>query len=99
MSLFDTSSPLGSYGRRSTPIEPCDPHVDHPAERARLMGKAAQVLDLLRAGEQTNLELARAVGHRFGGRISDLRAAGYVIKCVEHNRATGHAVYRLVSEP
>lgn len=94
--LFDMTDPIGSYGQR---IEPCDPHVDHPAERARLSGKAALVLDLLREGERSNVELARAAGHRFGGRISDLRAAGYVIKCVEHNRATGHAVYRLEREP
>ena len=48
--LFDLGEPIGSYGRRSNPIEPCDPHVDHPAERRRLSGKAAEVLALLRTG-------------------------------------------------
>jgi hypothetical protein len=80
-------------------IEPCDPRVTQPVKRRRLQGKARQVLALLRDGDRTNRELVDAVGHRFGGRISDLRKRGFVILCLNENHATGEATYRLIASP
>lgn len=82
MSLFDTR-PLGidAYGRPITddpaPVARCNPTVAE-ADVPRLSVQHHRILALLRQGPATNVELS-AIGQRFGGRIHELRRAGYAI--------------------
>ncbi len=61
------------------PVAPRDPHVQ-PQDRPRLRGQNAAILKRLRRGPATNRELA-AFALNYRARVSDLRAAGYVIQC------------------
>lgn len=64
-------------GPMELPIEPCDPGV-RPGDRPRLSRQCEEILDALRGGPKLNVELA-AISLKYSGRISDCRAAGYVI--------------------
>jgi hypothetical protein len=66
----------------------------HLAEAPRLSRQCKLILERLQEGRASNSELAqRAL--KYTGRISDLRAAGYVIEVVERNRDTGLTWYEL----
>jgi hypothetical protein len=77
LSLFDAQSPP-TRTLDPTPT-PCDPNAS-PGDRPRLTGQNATILALLRMGSCTNVELNR-ISLKYTSRISDLRAAGYRIKC------------------
>lgn len=47
----------------------------------RLTGQNAAILARLTRGPVTNAELARDYSLKYTSRLSDLRAAGYAIKC------------------
>ena len=85
LSLFDAS------GVPASPPPPRDPHVQ-PQDERRLSGQNAVILDLLRQGSCTNVELAR-VSLKYTSRISDLRAAGHTVVCERHKG--GVTIYRL----
>jgi hypothetical protein len=74
-------------------IVPRDPHV-HAAAAPRLKGQNAETLERLRAGRATNKELA-GIALKYTSRLSDLRAAGYDVRCVRQDRVSGVAVYAL----
>lgn len=65
------------------------------ADVPRVGKQARTILDLLRAGPRTNVELSQ-VGMRFGARIHELRAAGHDIVTVPFSDGTGRVTYRLV---
>ncbi len=58
---------------------PIDPNV-RPADTDRLTGQNAAILERLRTGPATNVELA-AISLKYTSRISDLRANGHSIVC------------------
>jgi hypothetical protein len=58
---------------------PTDPNVDQ-RDVPRLSRQCRVILAMLREGPQTNDALSR-VARKYTGRVSDLRAAGYRIKC------------------
>lgn len=91
-SLFSETAP-------EAPAIPVNASV-HPAEAPRLSNQCRLILERLRAngGRATNRELAD-VSLKYTGRISDLRAAGYVITVVERNHETGLNVYALKGDP
>ncbi len=64
-------------------------------EAKRLGGQCAAILARLREGPATNRELAN-ISLKYTGRLSDLRAAGYVIECVKQDHETGLTFYKLV---
>ena len=70
---------LSLFDPRPTAPLPCDPHVQQQ-DRPRLTGQNAEILFMLRQRPHTNDELA-AVARKYTSRISDLRAAGYTIRC------------------
>lgn len=72
-----------------TPV--IDPHV-RPADRPRLSGQNAAILNELRKGPKTNSALS-VLSLKYTSRISDLRAAGYTITC--ERRPGGLTVYTL----
>jgi hypothetical protein len=78
------------------PIEPRDPSVE-PVARPRLGRQSLAVLERLREGPATNVELA-SISHRFGGRLYDLRRAGCVI-ATQQDHPSGIAIYTLKHEP
>ena len=70
-------------------------------DRRRLKGAVLRVLERLRQGPATNLELAdqRVGGLRAAARVHDLKLAGYVITS-HHQAGEGPLwLYTLVSEP
>ena len=69
-----------------------------PAEAARLSGQCKTILERLRQGRMTNKELS-AISLKYTGRISDLRAAGYTVKCISRDHDSGVTVYELLGEP
>ena len=71
-----------------------DSHVTHPEEQSRLQTQSARILRRLESGPATNFELS-AIALRFGARIQDLRKAGYRIRIIERDHATGKVVYQL----
>ena len=75
--------------------DPGPPRVSDPQERARLSRQAREILRLLEAGPCTNVELAR-VALKYTGRISEIRQAGYDVRCVSVNRSLGLTRYELV---
>lgn len=80
MSLFDTTDRRGAYGQRvedPPPVATCNPTVQE-ADIPRLGRQHHAILAMLRKGPATNVELS-AIGQRFGGRIHELRQAGYAI--------------------
>ena len=68
-----------------------DRHVP-PADVPRLTGQNAAILAQLQHGPATNAMLAR-LSLKYTSRISDLRAAGYRIKCERMDR--GLTIYTL----
>lgn len=76
-----------------------DPKTSHLAEqhlnRARRGSQKQNILDRLRGGPATNVELA-GICLKYTGRISDLRKDGYDVVC--EVRADGVSVYRLGGE-
>lgn len=76
-----------------TVIGPCDPSVT-PAEAPRLSRQCQAILERLRRGRASNRELA-TLALKYTGRCSDLRAAGYDVRVVEENKASGLHVYAL----
>jgi hypothetical protein len=79
------------------PIEPRDPSVE-PVARPRLGRQSLAVLERLREGPASNVELA-SISHRFGGRLYDLRRAGCTVVIDSNDHASGVVVYRLAHEP
>ena len=72
-------------------VAPCDPNIDD-RDVVRVGTQAAQILRLLQCRPATNLELS-GISLKYTGRISDLRAAGYTIKC--HREHGGLTTYTL----
>jgi hypothetical protein len=60
----------------------------------RLTKQCLTILDLLRGGRQTNARLCR-VGLNYRARVSELRQAGYDVRNVDHNHASGESWYAL----
>jgi hypothetical protein len=65
-------------------------------ETARRSAALDRILDRLEQGPATNIEL-NAIAFRFGARIFELRAAGYVIQREQLGR--GKFLYTLISRP
>lgn len=101
MSLFDLTPPrTGPYGERieapePRPIAPLNSTVD-PYDDKRLSDQQQFILDSLRQGPMTNVELSR-IGLRFGARLKELRDAGYRISKEQTDR--GLWTYTLEAEP
>jgi hypothetical protein len=72
-----------------------DTHVLDKVEQVRLSGQSLRILERLQSGPATNRELAE-ISLKYTGRISDLRKAGYDVRVVEQDRATGRTLYALV---
>jgi hypothetical protein len=70
---------LSLFDPRPASPPPSDPHVA-TGDTKRLTGQNASILAVLQAGSATNVMLAR-ISLKYTSRISDLRAAGYRIKC------------------
>jgi hypothetical protein len=81
LSLFDPQPTLS----------PRDPNTD-PQDEQRLTGQNKLVLDALKDGPKTNQQLA-FFSLKYTSRISDLRAAGYVVEC--ERLQGGLTLYRL----
>ena len=64
------------------------------ASLPRLSRQCAAILARLEQGPATNDELSR-IARKYTGRISDLRHAGYDVRCTSQDRTTGLAVYEL----
>ena len=64
------------------------------AMRPRLSRQCEELLAMLRRGDLSNDQMAR-VARKYTSRISELRQAGYDVRPVSHNHATGLVVYRL----
>lgn len=76
------------------------PRGGPPEERERLGGQQMLIVERLRRGPATNDELMMICRSRnLTARISTLRKNGVVIECFDHDRRTGVAWYRLISEP
>ena len=106
--LFDVQNPA-TYPKL---IEVCiqqvpvagreDPETSHEAAKILILSgrrnrQMAGILARLREGSATNRQLNDlAINYR--ARISDLRAAGFEIRCTRQ-RLDGVSVYELVSEP
>ena len=71
-------------------------HKVSPAEARRLSGQTLAIVERLRKGRATNVELA-ALSLKYTARISDARAAGHAIEVVDRNHKTGLCVYELKS--
>lgn len=84
-SLFGTQDAYGGF-------VPCDQSVSS-VSTPRLSNQCQRILERLQKGSATNRELAE-ISLKYTGRISDLRSAGYLIRC-EENKRTGISVYRL----
>jgi len=93
--MHDDRPDLGPLFAPRPPTPPCDPHI-HRADISRVSGQTARIVDLLRRGPATNVELA-AVSLKYTSRVSDARAAGYTIEC-ERVR-DGVTRYTLTGEP
>ncbi len=87
MPLFDSPKP----------IAPCDPNVSKE-EVPRLSRQCKAILEMLKEGKKTNVELAR-VAIKYSGRISDLRAVGCGIEVVWRDRTNGLTLYELKHVP
>ena len=72
-------------------IHPRDPHTA-PADATRLSGQNKLILDALKDGPKTNKQLA-FFSLKYTSRVSDLRAAGYVVECERLDG--GLTLYRL----
>lgn len=74
--------------------EAFQPALPWEAEKKRLSAQANRIVELLRERPRTNDELSR-VSRKYTSRISDIRKAGYDIRCVHHNHETGVTVYQI----
>lgn len=83
--LFDRQNPEG---------DPDTPAIVQRPAHQRVNPQCQAILDLLRKGRASNYDLAR-VALKYSSRITDLRHAGYDVRCVEHDHATGVAWYEL----
>lgn len=84
-------------------VPPVDPTKESwnslpPQVAQRTQGQCDQMLQRLRAGRVSNVELAK-ISLKYTSRISDLRKRGYVIANEDYDYASGVSYYRLVSEP
>jgi hypothetical protein len=77
-------------------IAPTDTHLV-PQEKPRLSRQNQAILERLRRGSATNDELIR-LARKYTARVSDLRAAGYDVRLVEHDHVTGITRYQLFEE-
>lgn len=76
-------------------FEPCDPTV--PAEaRPRLSRQCRLILDRLARGPALNTELV-GIAMKYTSRISDIRKAGFGIRCTVIDSLAG--LYRYELEP
>lgn len=71
---------------------PRDSHVAEPSEVVRLSGQNQAILERLRRGPCTNVELAK-LSLKYTSRISDLRAAGFTITA--DRKPKGLTIYTL----
>ena len=71
------------------------PLFDRVPVQKRLSGQCAAILARLRQGPATNRELS-AISLKYTSRTSDLRAAGYAIRCTRQYDS-GLTVYELVT--
>ena len=76
--LFNQHIEVKEPFRDARPL-PIDPNI-HPDDREAVIGQNGAILERLRAGPATNVELA-AMSLKYTSRLSDLRAAGHVIEC------------------
>lgn len=74
-----------------------DINVDS-VQRPRLSAHCETILTMLRAGTVSNVEIAK-VSKNHTARISNLRKAGYVIKCRFIDKKTGLTEYTLLKQP
>lgn len=72
-----------------------DSHVVQPAEVRRLAGQSLRIVQRLQQGRASNFELAQ-IALKYTSRISDLRKAGYVIRCERYPQ--GVSFYLLVEK-
>ncbi len=77
------------------PIAPRDPNID-ARDVKRVSRQSGEILYRLMRGPATNSELC-AMALNYRARVSDLRAAGYVIRC--QRREGGLTVYTLEGQP
>lgn len=75
-------------------LSPADPNV-HAEDVPRLSQQCHDILAMLRKGPATSHQLAM-VALKYTSRISDLRAAGYDVRC---RRAGNQSIYTLAGEP
>jgi hypothetical protein len=85
-SLFDDDGPGPAF-------EPCDPSIPEAA-RPRLSRQCRAIVERLRRGPATNDELSR-LSRKYTSRVSDIRKAGYRIKCTALDTAAGLFRYEL----
>ena len=84
---------LTLFGEDPADFPPCDPSI--PAdERPRLSRQCREILERLQAGPMTNAELA-GVALKYTSRLSDIRKAGYRIKCTLIDAKRGLYRYEL----
>ncbi len=75
--------------------KPQPPKVDPIAvEGKRLSRQCQAILERLQAGRASNSELA-GIALNYRARISDLRAVGHTVVCVDRNRETGLSFYEI----
>jgi hypothetical protein len=68
-----------------------------PEDVPRLSNQCRQILERLRIGPASNIELAQ-IALKYTSRISDLRAAGYEVRCKRGALGTGQMWYDLVKK-
>lgn len=66
---------------------------------ADVANQRARIVERLRKGPASNLELATTIGLRFGARLRELRQAGYRIRSVCVSHEDGRWKYVLEGEP
>ena len=81
------------FQRTPDMLPPYDASVERDAA-PRLSRQNAAILQRLRQGPASNTQLA-AIALKYTSRISDLRAAGYDVRLIEQDRATGLTWYEL----
>jgi hypothetical protein len=88
--LFDEfpGPELSQYG--AIPVNRTVPAAAVP----RLSRQCEEILDRLRRGRRTNAELA-GIALKYTGRLSEIRQAGYDVRVVEKDVASGVHVYAL----
>ena len=85
--LFDETAPVLPPIRVNASV--------NPIEAPRLSRQCGLILERLRLGAATNVELSQ-LALKYTGRISDLRAAGYKISVIQRDHESGLNTYRLV---